>query len=429
MRAIARLVYTYFTGTPALRAFSAAGVLSILCAALALYCLPQSGLTMWACMAAVASFFIGSSMMPLMLGRMARGRTFGLLPGGRVKLLASAFITAATAALPLPFLFWMASGRPTQAFWAVYASVTLLCGWLYVAMWFITSQRNTTGFLKGLTIIAVIVVAPTQQIRELDAALRRNAAELAITWSVFGACFLLWPRLRILASRLFTRAGRGSGALQRSRVAGHEIDLLLGTANPWVLALAQIVPLLLATRIGFYSASVWLYYLTIFSTVAGAIAGQAAERSRALWLRGDWSREQLFRHVEQSLWRHNSFVLGVLLVLMVAIGSYADLSPILLAVGLPLLILGTLLSTYLGLMITRGLRWQESVLAIVVMLTLMGVAVLAAAATVDLKIVIALEAALALAAAALRYFARARWARLDWMQCRPERALSGRAAA
>ena len=146
-------------------------------------------------------------------------------------------------------------------------------------------------------------------------------------------------------------------------------------------------------------------------------------------MRGDWSTVQLFAKVEQSFWRHNCCVLGILLILMVAIGSYADLPVMLLATGLPLLILGTVLSTYLGLMITRGLRLAESLLAIVAMLALMAVAVLAARNAGDLLTVLLLEFALALAAVALRYVARSRWANIDWMQCRTDRALTGRSAA
>ncbi len=190
-----------------------------------------------------------------------------------------------------------------------------------------------------------------------------------------------------------------------------------------MLALAQAVPIYIATRIGFYDAEVWLFYLTIFSTVAGAIAGQAAERSRALWLRGGWSREELFTQVERSFWRHNSYALGVLLVLMVTIGSYFGLPVALLAVGLPLLALGTVLSTYLGLMITRGLRWVEAVLGIGVMLTLMTVAVLAARSIESIPTIVTPRSAAGRTALVFRFAARRRWARIDWTICRPDRAL------
>jgi hypothetical protein len=117
-------------------------------------------------------------------------------------------------------------------------------------------------------------------------------------------------------------------------------------------------------------------------------------------------------------------VLGVLLMLMIGIGAYSGLPATLLVAGLPLLVLGTILSTYLGLMITRGLRWIEALLGIGVMLTLMAIAVLAARSTGgDIAIVIALEVLLACLALVLRAAAQRRWAAIDWTICRPDRAL------
>ena len=113
------------------------------------------------------------------------------------------------------------------------------------------------------------------------------------------------------------------------------------------------------------------------------------------------------------------YVLGLLLILMVTIGSYAGLPASVLLIGMPLLILGTVLSTYLGLMVTRGLRWLEGALAIAVMLTLMAIAVLAARGG-DEPLIVVLEIVLASTALALRFTARERWQHLDWALCRPE---------
>jgi hypothetical protein len=251
-------------------------------------------------------------------------------------------------------------------------------------------------------------------------------------WAVFSAGFLLWPKWKAATATWRLMPEGGFAALVVKRVAGREIDLMLGSANPWLLIGAQVVPIVFASTIGYYSPAVWLFYLTIFSTVAGAIACQAAERSRVLWLRGDWSRSELFVQVERSFWRHNSFVMGALIVLMVGIGSYAALPVSLLAIGLPLLMLSTILSTYLGLMVTRGLRLLEGAIAVVVMLALMGVAVIAARANgrkEDIAIVIAIEIAMAVAAIVLRGAAKARWEKIDWMLCRPDRALRTRHAS
>jgi hypothetical protein len=449
MNAVLRLVYTYFAGTPAQKIFSAVGLLLSVVTYVLLRTQPQSDFLSVLALVAAASLYLGSSLMPLTFGRLARTHMAKLLPGARVKLLASTLITVIFVALPTPIL--LVSGllvaigphatHPTAAqiaqfhqgiretFWSAYADVILLCAWLYVALWFITSKRNTVGFLQGLIVIAAVLIVPTRNIEEPEALMWWHLSQCAVTLGGFSVLFLLWPRLRLLRQRWGIGTASGDRAAKRSRIRGREIDLLLGTSNPWLLAFGQLVPVLLAARIGYYSAAVWLFYLTIFSTVAGAIAGRAAERSRVLWLRGDWSTVQLFAKVEQSFWRHNCCVLGILLILMVAIGSYTDLPVMLLATGLPLLILGTVLSTYLGLMITRGLRVVESVLAVVVMLALMAVAVLAARNSDQLLTVLLLEFGLALMALALRHAARRRWANIDWMQCRTDRALTGRSAA
>lgn len=447
MSAVLRLICLYFGGTPSLKAFSAASVLLTAITFVLLRTQPQSFLLGVLAMTAAAALYVGSSLMPVTFGRLARTRMANLLPGGRIKLLASALITVLLVALPTPFLFvsglLTGMGPPphataaqiaqfhtgvVQTFWTTYPKLIVFSVWLYVALWFITSKRNTVGFMQGLTVIALALIAPTRSIVEPAALMWWDVTQCAATLVGFSVLFLLWPRLRPLVERRRNGVIEATGYRMRSRVRGREVDLLLGTSNPWLLAFGQLLPVLLATRIGYYSASVWLFYLTIFSTVSGAIAGRAAERSRVLWLRGDWSTAQLFGLVEKSFWRHNVCVLGILLLLMFAIGRYAQLPLRLLLTGLPLLILGTVLSTYLGLMITRGLRIAESVMAIVVMLTLMAIAVLVARNADDLPMVLLLEFALALTAVALRYAARSRWTKIDWMQCRVDRALTGRSA-
>lgn len=460
MNAVMRLVFTYFTGTPAHRVCSVIGAVAVVTGCLLLIYLPPRSFPIGILgMTAVATLFVGSSMMPLMFGRMARSHLSNTLPGMRLKLLVSGLITLLIVSSSVPLLVVVPDmiglkGMPAalavaaphlvhrnavlvarakagliENFWMITSTAMLLAFWLYVALWFITSKRNTVGYLQGLTILAIVILAPTRQILQPEQLVRWDVSMCLGTLLAFSALFLAWPQLRLAAASLGIGSSSASRGWATTRTRGREIDLLLGTANPWLLAVGQLLPVCLAARIGFYSPAVWLYYLTLFSTVAGAIAGQAAERSRALWLRGDWSAVQLFLQVERSFWRHNSYVLGILLILMVGIGSYANLPVILLATGLPLLILGTVLSTYLGLMLTRRLRWSETLLAIAVMLALMAVAVLAARNSSGLAVVVLLETALAITALVLRYVARSRWARIDWMQCRPDRALSGRTAA
>jgi hypothetical protein len=410
----------------------------------------------------VTMIFLGSALMPLMFGRMARSHLIRVLPWGRLKLLLSVFITVALVALPLPLMSLFATFKAVdyyaingfyggaaphvvisaeaveayrqqllENFYVQLSGSFLTTGWLYLSLWFITSERSIAGYVKGLLVILVIMFYPMREIGERSMTLQGSLAHIGVVWFVFGAGFLLWPRWRAFLATRRVRSLATLGASLRRQVSGREIDLMLGTANPWFLIAAQVVPIILASTIGFYSAAVWLFYLTIFSTVAGAIACQAAERSRVLWLRGNWSRGELFSQVERSFWRHNRFVMGALIALMLGIGSYAALPVSLLAIGVPLLMLSTILSTYLGLMVTRGLRFAEGALAVMVMLALMAVAVLAARAnggTQDLVIAAGAEVGLAFVAVVIRSAARARWENIDWMLCRPDRALRARAA-
>jgi hypothetical protein len=316
-------------------------------------------------------------------------------------------------------------------FYVQLSGAFLTTGWLYLALWFITSQRSIAGYMKGLLVILFIMLAPLREISERNMTLQGSLTQIAVVWFVFGAGFLLWPRWKAFTATWRLRPEGGALARLSRQVTGREIDLMLGTANPWFLIAGQLVPIVFASTIGFYSAAVWLFYLTILSIVAGGVACLAAERSRVLWLRGNWTRGELFAQVERSFWRHNSFVMGALIVLMVGIGSYASLPVSLLAVGLPLLMLSTILSTYLGLMVTRGLRFAEGALAIAVMLALMAVAVLAARSNgnkEDILVVAAIEVGLAVGAVVLRAAAKKRWESIDWMLCRTDRALRARAA-
>ncbi len=228
--------------------------------------------------------------MPLLLGRMARNQTFRTVPAARSKLLASALVTVFIVALPLPILAvygLMGAADPhgpvptaaqlarfhaglVQTFWMSTGTSILVAGWLYLVLWFITSQRNIAGILKGLAVIAIVMFLPTRNIVEPAAQARWTVTVCALNVLGFSVLFLIWPQLRPIAGRVLGSAERS----QSLRVNGREIDLLLGTANPWLLAFGQLVPALLATRIGFYSAAVWLYYLTIFSTVCGAMQGR-----------------------------------------------------------------------------------------------------------------------------------------------------------
>jgi hypothetical protein len=443
MNAVVRLMWVYFTGTPMTRALTVCGILSCLISLYVVTYLPQSEHMLAFAWVGQMLFFLGSSLMPVMVGRLARGHAGRVLPHGRWKLLLSMLLTVLIVALPAgllaPFAFVAGMSEPASALgghpklveytidlaWVVYTSFVIIAGWLYLVMWFM-SERNVAGFAKGMLVIVILMFMPAREIQELSATTRWNLEQLAVAWTVFGALFLAWPRLKNVRARL-GRVATGPRDFSRG-TSGREVDLILGTGNPWLFLAAQLIPIVIASRVGIDLPSVWLYFLTIFSTVNGAIAGQAAERSRALWLRSGWSRPELFAAVEKSFLRHNGIVLVLLLMLMGVIGVRAGFARGLMAMGLPLVVLGTLASTYLGLTLTRGLRWFEASLGVTLMLTLMAVSQMLGTQPAQLTAVIVIEVALAVSVVVLRKLAQRRWASIDWTQCRPIRTISLRGA-
>ncbi len=445
MKAVFRLVYLYFMATPMTRVLTIGGLASCLVSLYVVTYLPQSEHMLSFAWAGVMSFFLGSSLMPLMVGRLAQGRVSGVLPHARWRLLLSMLLTVSIVALPVgiltPFAFVAGMSAPTAALgghpklveytinlaFVTYTSSVIVAGWLYLVMWFLSSERNMMGFAKGMLIVVVMVFLPAREIQELSATTTWNLEQLAIAWTVFGVLFLAWPRLRTAWRLRGSRAAIARTTFSRT-TTGREVDLILGTGNPWLFVAAQLVPLLLASRVGIDLPSVWIWFLTIFSTVNGAIAGQAAERSRGLWLRSGWSRAELFGAVEKSFLRHNLIVLLVLLVVMGLIATRGAVPANLLAMGLPLVALGTLASTYLGLSVTRGLRWQESLIGIALMITLMSVPLMLGEPQMKVSVVAAVEIGVTVLALILRRMAARRWAEIDWTQCRPTRSISLRGA-
>lgn len=439
MNAVLRLVWLYFTGTRAARWLSAGGILMCLGSVYVVTALPQSEFMLAFALAGQLSFFLGSAFMPLMFGRLAGAQSAALFPRGRIKLLASAMVTVAIVALPAGLLTPLAyvagvSGdvsdlsRNPQLFdhtldlaLTTYTSACILAGWLYVAMWFVTRQRDLMGAAKGSLVIVILLIMPAQEIRELSATTLWNLQQLAVVWAVFSAGFLAWPRLRhrFIASRA-ARLEPGKESIASSRISGREVDLMLGTSRPWILAAAFLVPVSFASRASHIDPTLWLFFLTVSSISVAAISGQAAERSRALWLRAPSSRSELFARVERSLWRHNAPIIAAAVLLFLVLG-YTDYSAPFMAIGVTLLVLAALSSSYLGLMMTRDLGWLEIVLGTSLMLTLMWVALLAGVLDGDFVTVTVLELVIAGATFTFRVVAKHRWSRLDWSQCRPVR--------
>jgi hypothetical protein len=171
MKAVARLVLSYFTCTPALRVFSSAGLVALVISFYATRAPDLSlavgmlgvGLSALA-MAGVASIYVGSGLMPLMFGRLARSHLIGVLPWGRLKLLVSAFSRwpwcRHRADMHIPDVHGSRRRQPLDLrsprdyaglmnlVWVLYTSSILLTSWLYLA-WFVTSERTVAELSQG----------------------------------------------------------------------------------------------------------------------------------------------------------------------------------------------------------------------------------------------------------------------------------------
>jgi len=444
MKAVARLVWSYFMGSVLTRTLTLIGVALLGVDLGILVTQPHSGEMLWLGIFGLIALFVGSSWMPLMFGRLASSHAAQVLPGARLKLLASAFVTVLLVSLPVGLVVTAAfvSDRSSipevlqnpeaLKFVLNLAAITvtsamIFAGWMYVALWMMTSKRNLQGLVGTLIVVLLFTLLPVREIRELNVSLIWNLQQLAVVWVVFGAGFLWWPGIKARRVRLRSPF-EGAARSLSSRTTGREFDVLLGTANPWPGVAALVLPLALMTHFVGNAPHVWLSFLAIFSTVAGAASGQAPGRSRALWLRGNWTRASLFAAVERSVWRHNVHMLGALTLAFLGVGIYGGYPVALLVSGIPLLILGSALSTYLGLSATKGLHWLEVLCAIAVMFAPMFLMKFVSKADPDLLTIFVLEAAFFLLAAGLRQVARRRWLHIDWVMCRPERVMVIRGA-
>jgi hypothetical protein len=441
MKAVLKLVLTYFTGTPLLAVTMALGVLAVVGgSALYLYLPPfgdeggQTGFSLgveasifMTPVAGVIAVAFAASMLPTLVARLAASHYLYVLPYGRIKVLASVFITLTLVALVVAgttTMYYMRS--PLQldvVFERAFVVALLTCNLLYAVLWLTGRSSSPIGTLVGSIFLIATILVPLPFIAFPSRSLAAPWAASLLIWSGFAAAFLLAPRWKGRIGKLRRAiAARLTGA---SYHGGGEVDFLIGTGQPWTLALAQVVPLLLAslflaTVMAPAASGPWLFFTTVLSVLAGAIASMAATRGRSLWLRTHWTRAQLFRRVEDSLWRHNSFALGVLLVLLVVLGSQSYVPAKVLVFGIGLVMLGITLSTYLGMMVTAPIGWLDAALAIAAMVLLLIAANYAIKATTPATVVLAFEAALAGLALIFRVIAQRRWANLDWMRCRAD---------
>ena len=447
MKAVLKLVVTYFTGTPLLAATMALGVLAVVGgSALFLYLPPLLGspgqsrfsdgvqaLIFLLPVAGVIAVAFAASMLPTLVARLAASHYLYVLPHGRIKVLASVFMTFTIVALIVAGTTTVYYTRtPMQlgvVFERAFVVALLTSNLLYAVLWLTGRSSSAIGTLVGSILLIATLLVPLPFIALPSRSLAAPWAASLLIWGVFAAAFLWAPRWKGRVGKI--REAIAVRFTAASYHGGGEVDFLIGTGQPWALALGQIVPIVMAawflSRFEVPASSIWLLFMTILSVLAGAIASLAATRGRRLWLRTHWTRAKLFRRVEDSLWRHNSFALGVLLVLLVALGPQSYVPTRALVFGMGLVILGITLSTYLGMMMTAPIGWLDAALAVAAMVLLIVAANYAGKPATAAAVIFAFEAALAGLALIFRIIAQRRWAHLDWMRCRADSAV--RAAA
>jgi hypothetical protein len=438
MSPIARLVWTYFTANPLSRTLAALG-LALMLAGMSGYLhypawtlgsgmrsspLWYQSLILTAPWFGLILLFFATSTLPAVVERFVLGRTVYVLAGGRLCVLLSVLATASAIALltaatgVLSFLYYPDGIKPERIFSRAWLVAFSNIGLMYAALWIVGKTRGI-WLLVGSLLIVVGIVTPLAAIGRPSGVPPLTVAGLAV-WAAFAIVVLFGARLRQAASgpaTRFARRARGLRLPSLSYSPGAELDLLLGTTRPWVVAIGQAAPVAFAGWL-IPDPRAWLFFLTLFTAISGAITSSAAARSRVLWLKLGWTRAQMFAGVEAAYWRYNAYPLGVLLMLFVGLGSYRELSTPVLALGVPLLVLGGIVSANLGLMMTRGLGWLETALGIGTMGLLLATAVAAADADSNMALAIELEVLLAALALAYRWSAKARWLRLDWLVCR-----------
>jgi hypothetical protein len=447
MSAVLRLVLMYFAATPLQRGLSAIGLIFILVGAVSRVFVSGSVFTAAsygpdAGMAAILLLSLpwfgmlllvaATTLMPAIVERLAVGRSTGVLPGGRARLLASMLLAAGVLSsivaceATVAFIDFQIEASYMTVFYRTLFMAFIDFGLIYAAIWLVT-KTNGVWRLAGVLWIVVSIGIPLRYIGGIPALSPLEGFGLA-SWIVFGSLVLSGGRVR----RSFRNAiGHTRVAFRRLLPAtsyrpGHELDLMLGTTHPWFVAIGQIVPIAVMAIL-IREPRVWLAVLMMFSAMAGAVACQAGHRSRQIWLKLDVTRDVMARQVESAFWRYNAPALGVLVLVFLALSVLAGFDSIEIGFGVTLLILGCTACTYLGLMITRELGWFEASLCILTMAALVIAAI--GAMRGNFLVAIQLEALLLALTILFRWLAMSRWAGLDWMRCRAERHLGARSSA
>jgi hypothetical protein len=370
----------------------------------------------------IIALFLGTGLMPIILVQLSGSRQLKVLPHGRWRLLLSAVVTVTLIATVFAFIVKeLYEGYPVdigEVFSKAFVVSLLTFSFLYALLWLVSQARSAVMLLSGTMLIIPCLALPFRYVQLPASSIRGPAVLGSIMLLLSAALYLAWPRSGVaLLGRIGGSIWKTGVLLPRYR-PGNEQGLILKLPHPGWLAVGQALPIAVASMY-ISNLSMWLFYFALCSVICGALASLAAGRSRLLWLLTPCTRQQLYRHVEALYWRQNACCVGMLVIMLLALGSLLGLSTRLLMLGIPLLLAGVAAGTYLGLMITAPLRILEAALAIGIMLVMLGIGYFAERA--DLSTLYAGIGMLGISAMICRRISRRRWQVIDWALNRPAR--------
>jgi len=436
MRAVARLVWTYFAGTPLTRWLAVAGVLVYASAAIVFSVRPYWTIAVgtpgigWFLLLvspwlALLLIFASSALLPVVFGRLAFSRQIRILPHGKGRLLASAvaapFLMACSAAglAVLVFKDFPAEMQRDVVAVRALAAAFLNFSVMYLAAWVRSRMQSGLAVLVGALLVLASAIYPLAAIMSPSGGLAWLAYAVMVFWGVAAVAYLSSRRWMATWTLVIARVPDQFLA-KTSLEDGAEVETMLATRRPWIVAIGQIVPIAAASALLLVES--WLFSLTLCAIISGAVTSRAASRARSLWLHSGSTRDELFRRVEKAYLNYNAYAWLVLFAIYAGMVFYLRLPAGRVVLGAPLLILGGAASTYLGLMMTKRLGWAEIVAVVVTMSLLMAAAgfVSAKSASVPLALTAGIEVLVGALALAFRSASKRRWHSLDWMVCRRE---------
>ena len=176
-----------------------------------------------------------------------------------------------------------------------------------------------------------------------------------VVWLVFAALLLFGSQLRHAFQPLVTPRAARQALAERLVHRRDRARALARHDRPWVVAAASCSDC--RRRLVDLLCRVWLFFLTLFSAISGAITSMAAARAASLWLRMGVDTRADLRASRGGYWRLQRLPARRTARALRRFGCVSAMSDALLALGLGVARSRAASSSlYLGLMMTRGLR-------------------------------------------------------------------------